>query len=159
MSFLLAGPQYPKGLKWPANVRRICHLNPRWHARFYSSSHFTLNVTRQDMVLAGYSPSVRLFEAAACAATIVSDSWPGIEHFFEPKAEILLPNSTDDVVDYLSDSGNPEWRRIGLRAQERVLAEHTSERRAQEFERYVERARTQSKSASVLERPTVAAAT
>ena len=158
-SFMLAGPQYPKSLKWPRNVRRIFHLNPRWHARFYSSSRFTLNVTRRDMVLAGYSPSVRLFEAAACAATIVSDSWPGIDQFFQPKAEILLPDSTNDVVNYVSSADDPEWRRIGLRAQERVLAEHTSECRAQQFEQYVQQALATPKSVSLLEHPTVAAAT
>ena len=67
-SFIVAGPQYPKSLKWPANVKRIMHLNPRWHPHLYSSSRLSLNVTRQDMVAAGFSPSVRLFEAAACAA-------------------------------------------------------------------------------------------
>ena len=74
--FIVAGPQYPRSVRWPANVRRVRHLNPRWHARFYSSSRLTLNVTRRAMVQAGYSPSVRLFEAAACGAVIVSDWTP-----------------------------------------------------------------------------------
>ena len=139
--FLLAGPQYPKGLRWPANVRRITHLNPRWHAHFYSSSRLTLNVTRRDMVLAGYSPSVRLFEAAACGAAIASDNWPGLESFFSPGEEILLPLSSDDVVRYLTGYDEWELRRIGDRAQQRVLAEHTSEQRAQQFETCVEQAR------------------
>ena len=134
LRFLLAGPQYPKKLKWPANVRRITHLNPRWHPAFYSASRLTLNVTRRDMVQAGYSPSVRLFEAAACAATIVSDNWPGLEAFFHPGEEILLPTSADDVARYLTDYDEAELRAIGERARERVLARHTSERRAQEFE-------------------------
>lgn len=157
-TFIVAGPQYPKGLKWPGNVRRICHLNPRWHARFYSSSRFTLNVTRRDMVQAGYSPSVRLFEAAACAATIVSDIWPGLDRFFRPGSEILLPDSCDDVVDYLQNADDPSFRRIGLQAQQRVLAEHTSECRAEEFEHYMQQATERPKRAAVDQRPTVAAA-
>ncbi|HSB74067.1 MAG TPA: glycosyltransferase [Terriglobales bacterium] len=140
--FLLAGPQYPRELRWPSNVRRIRHLNPRWHARFYSSSRLTLNVTRRAMVQAGYSPSVRLFEAAACGATMVSDPWPGLESFFVPGREILVPTSADDVVSYLQDGEEAELRRIGRRAQERVLAEHTSECRAQQFEQYVSQARS-----------------
>lgn len=132
--FLVAGPQYPKTIAWPANVKRIMHLNPRWHARFYSSSRFTLNVTRRDMVQAGYSPSVRLFEAAACGATIVSDNWPGLETFFVPGREILLPVDSRDVLHYLTDLEDEEIQRIGKAAQARVLAEHTSERRAVEFE-------------------------
>jgi spore maturation protein CgeB len=141
-TFILAGPQYPKAIRWPANVRRITHLNPRWHSRFYSSSRLTLNVTRRDMVRAGYSPSVRLFEAAASGATIVSDNWPGLDTFFRPQQEILLPTCTEDVARYISELSDEELRTIGARAQERVLAEHTSERRASEFEQALERART-----------------
>jgi spore maturation protein CgeB len=138
--FLVAGPQYPKSVKWPENVRHISHLNPRWHPHFYSSSRFTLNVTRRDMVMAGYSPSVRLFEAAACGATIVSDNWPGLETFFEPGREILLPSTGDDVVNYMQQLTEREVRDIGDAAQSRVLAEHTSEIRAREFENAIEEA-------------------
>lgn len=140
MKFIVAGPQYPKEIRWPKNVRRIVHLNPRWHARFYSSARLTLNVTRREMVIAGYSPSVRLFEAAACGATIISDSWPGLDSFFTPGREILLSTDSSDVVRYLA-LGNSELRRIGAAAQQRVLAEHTSEVRAAQFEAAVEKAR------------------
>ena len=132
--FIVAGAQYPKSVKWPKNVKRIVHLNPRWHARFYSSSRLTLNVTRRDMVLAGYSPSVRLFEAAASGATIVSDNWPGLDEFFAGGSEILLPTCSGDMVRYIRETNDSELQRIGLRAQQRVLAEHTSDRRAREFE-------------------------
>lgn len=136
--FIVAGPQYPKSMRWPANVRRIHHLNSRWHPAFYSSSRFTLNVTRRDMVMAGYSPSVRLFEAAACGATIISDNWPGLADFFTPGEEILLPVDAADVVHYLTQLSEIEIRRIGDRAQSRVLQEHTSQARAEQFERVVE---------------------
>lgn len=142
--FIVAGAQYPKSVKWPANVKRIVHLNPRWHARFYSSSRLTLNVTRRDMVLAGHSPSVRLFEAAASGATIVSDNWAGLDEFFAAGSEILLPTSSDDVVRYIRDVSDAGLREIGQRAQARVLAEHTSERRAQQFEAAVDRAERRS---------------
>jgi spore maturation protein CgeB len=136
--FLVAGPQYPRDIQWPANVRRIMHLNPRWHPHFYSSSRITLNITRRDMVQQGYSPSVRLFEAAACGATIASDNWPGLDTFFMPGREILLPASAADVVGYLRQISESELKAIGRAAQERVLSEHTSTIRAIEFERAVE---------------------
>ena len=132
--FIVAGPQYPKSISWPGNVRRIVHLNPRWHPHFYSSSRLTLNVTRRDMAEAGWSPSVRLFEAAACGAAIVSDSWPGLDSFFTPGKEILLPYGTDAVVDYLRELNDLELRRIGEAAQARVLKEHTAAVRASQFE-------------------------
>jgi spore maturation protein CgeB len=138
--FIVAGSQYPKAIRWAANVKRIVHLNPRWHPLLYSSSRLTLNVTRRDMVLAGYSPSVRLFEAAACGATIVSDNWPGLETFFVPGEEILLANSAADVCRYLAGMDEAEMRRMGEAARERVVAEHTNDRRARELELLVERA-------------------
>jgi spore maturation protein CgeB len=135
--FIVAGPQYPPNIRWPRNVRRIIHLEPKFHASFYSSSRLTLNVTRREMVLAGYSPSVRLFEAAACGTTIVSDNWTGLDTFFVPGKEILLPDAPADAVRYLSGMEDSEIKRIGRNAQERVLAEHTAQRRAQQFEGYV----------------------
>jgi spore maturation protein CgeB len=139
--FIVAGPQYPRSVDLPLNVRHIVHLNPRWHPHLYSSSRLILNVTRRDMVMAGYSPSVRLFEAAACGAAIVSDNWPGLETFFEPGREILLPAAPEEIVRYLRELNESELRAIGLAAQQRVLAAHTSQQRAKEFEREVEAAR------------------
>jgi spore maturation protein CgeB len=90
------------------------------------------------MVLAGYSPSVRLFEAAACGAAIASDNWPGLETFLLPGREILLATGTGDIVRYLKNYDDAELRRIGRAARDRVLAAHTSDVRAQEFEHDVE---------------------
>jgi len=135
--FIVAGSQYPKSVRWPKNVRHIPHLSPQWHPEMYSSSRFILNLTRRDMTMAGYSPSVRLFEAAACGAAILSDNWPGLDSFFAPGDEILLLTCTDDVVNYLTGLRAEEVRRIGQRAQARVLREHTSAIRAEQFERAV----------------------
>lgn len=136
-NFIVAGPQYPPGIRWPQNVKRIIHLEPKTHPLFYSSSHFTLNLTRKEMVAAGYSPSVRLFEAAGCGAAIISDAWPGLDEFFVPKEEILIANSHYEMIDYLMSLSLKESRSIGRRAQERVLAEHSAERRAIQFEELV----------------------
>jgi spore maturation protein CgeB len=90
------------------------------------------------MVMAGYSPSVRLFEAAACGATIVSDNWPGLDSFLEPGREILIPSGPEEIIDYLRNIDERELRVIGLAAQARVMAAHTSQQRAAEFEKEVE---------------------
>jgi spore maturation protein CgeB len=134
--FLLAGSQYPTQIVWPKNVRRIVHLEPEFHPYFYSSSLFTLNLTRDEMVKAGYSPSVRIFEAAGCGTAIISDAWPGLETFFTLNEEILLASSSDDVVSFLKMDQH-EAKKIGRRAQERVLAEHSAAQRALEFEQIV----------------------
>ena len=134
---VVAGPMYPKELSWPRNVERVEHLPPASHRRFYNSQRFTLNLTRADMRNAGYSPSVRIFEAAACGTPIISDRWPGLETFFEIEKEILTASSPDEVLVYLNDISEKERRAIGERARLRVLASHTSEHRALELESYV----------------------
>lgn len=136
-AFFVAGPQYPVTTSWAPNVRRSMHLSPREHPAFYSSSRFTLNLTRDDMVASGWSPSVRLFEASACAAAILSDPWPGLEDFLTPGEEILLPADTAEVTHVLRNLSEAERTQLGRRARERVLAEHTSGHRAEQFETVV----------------------
>jgi spore maturation protein CgeB len=135
--FAVAGPQYPQRIKWPPNVERIEHVAPGEHASFYASQRFTLNVTRAEMRAAGWSPSVRLFEAAACGVPVISDRWEGLEWLFTPDEEILIADATTDVVDFLAEIGEEEAREIGERARERVLAEHTAERRCEQLEEEV----------------------
>jgi spore maturation protein CgeB len=141
-SFLVAGALYPNSIDWPKNVRHLEHVPPAEHSSFYCSSRFTLNLTRDAMVRAGHSPSVRLFEAAACAATILSDSWPGIEKFFCPGSEILLPRDGEEIEDILQNLSEAESLRIGRAAQARILEKHTHHHRAQELERIIESVRS-----------------
>ena len=135
--FAVVGPQYPGAVQWPVNVDRTEHLSPADHRAFYTAQRFTLNVTRADMIAAGYSPSVRLFEAAACAVPIISDSWPGLDELFVPGKEILLARSPADVLHLLRELPEVERRRIGARARRRVIREHTAAHRAEELERHI----------------------
>ncbi|HEY6433986.1 MAG TPA: glycosyltransferase [Acetobacteraceae bacterium] len=138
--FAVAGPLYPDGIRWPANVDRIEHLGPADHPGFYCSLGWTLNVTRADMRLAGYSPSVRLFEASACACPILSDPWPGLNTFFLPGRDILVAPDTDDVLAALAM--DPASRlAIGAAGRARTLARHTADIRAQELECFLAEAR------------------
>jgi spore maturation protein CgeB len=132
--FVVAGPQYPRSLRWPRNVKRYMHLSPARHRSFYNAQKFTLNITRADMIDAGYSPSVRLFEAAACGTPIISDYWHGLDSFFEPGEEILVARGSEDTLGWLLSIGEAERRQIGERARARVLTGHTARHRALEFE-------------------------
>jgi spore maturation protein CgeB len=134
--FVVAGAQYPGDVVWPANVARIEHLTPKHHALFYGEQRFTLNVTRTDMRALGFSPSVRLFEAAACGTPVISDRWPGIETVFEPSKEILLASNPRDVLEILRDMPEQRRRTIADNARRRVLADHTSDHRARQLETY-----------------------
>jgi spore maturation protein CgeB len=139
-TFVVAGPQYPAELIWPGNVNRIEHLSPKEHCTFYNRQRFTLNVTRAAMIAAGFSPSVRLFEAAACGTPIITDYWKGLENFFEPEEEILIARSTYDVQRYLNYT-DEERALLGRRARQRVLKNHTSRARARQLTGYVQELR------------------
>jgi spore maturation protein CgeB len=134
--FLLAGAQYPTTVVTPPNITRVTHLAPSKHRHFYNRQRFTLNVTRRDMVAAGYSPSVRLFEAAACGTAIISDDWPGMNAFLTPGREILIAKTSRDVLGYVKNLPEAERARIGACARRRVLSSHTSLHRAMELEQY-----------------------
>jgi len=149
LNFVVAGPQYPTDIDWPANVERIDHLPPAEHAAFYSASRWTLNVTRADMIAAGWSPSVRLFEAAACATPIVSDVWEGLSDLLAPDAEIVLAQGPDDVLAALARDDADE---VGRAAQTRVVAEHTAAHRAAELEAHLAAASEQGE--TIMPRPT-----
>ena len=138
--FCVAGPQYPAGIDWPANVERIDHVPPAGHPAFYAASRFTLNVTRADMIKAGWSPSVRLFEAAACGTPIISDVWEGLDQLLTPGSEILLAGITEDVIAALTEISSEQAHGIGRAARARVLREHTARHRAAELERYLTQA-------------------
>jgi len=140
LRFAVAGPQYPAGIDWPANVERIEHVPPAGHPAFYAEGRFTLNVTRADMIRAGHSPSVRLFEAGACGVPVLSDRWDGLGELFRPGEEIVLADGPEDVLGALR--GTDEARRAAMsRAfRARVMREHTAAHRAAELEAHLREA-------------------
>jgi spore maturation protein CgeB len=127
--FLIGGAKYPQAFPWSNNIFFVRHLPPSEHSAFYCSSRLTLNVTRAPMAEMGYCPSGRLFEAAACGAAVLSDQWGGLAEFFEPGSEILVADTTEDALSALEVS-DEQLARVARAARERVLADHTAERRA-----------------------------
>src|SRR5918992_3443268 len=131
--FIIGGSQYPPDFPWTQNIYYVSHMPPPLHPAFYSSSQITLNVTRAAMADFGYCPSGRLFEAAACGTPILSDTWEGLENFFEPGREILVARNTDEALAAL-DLPDEALADLARNARERTLGEHTADARAREFE-------------------------
>lgn len=142
-TFVVAGAQFPDEMEWPANVERREHVAPVDHAAFYASLRFTLNITRQAMREAGYAPSVRLFEAAACCVPIITDDWPGLATFFTPGVEILITDDAETTLSYLQEMSEDDRRDMATRARDRVLGAHTAAHRAAELEAIVAECRQQ----------------
>lgn len=137
LSFVVGGSQYPEGIDWPNNVTRIAHVPPDEHPTFYNGCRFALNVTRADMIAAGFSPSVRLFEAAACGTPIVSDMWPGIDTLLLPGSEIAIASKTSDILALLQSMTESARRDMAAAARRRVMSNHTGFQRAAELEKYI----------------------
>jgi spore maturation protein CgeB len=131
--FLIAGAKYPIDFPWTNNSFFVQHVPPPDHPALYSSSRITLNITRSAMAGVGHCPSGRLFEAAACGTPILSDVWEGLEQFFEPGREVMVARNTDDTLSALGRS-DKELGSLSQRARARVLAQHSADCRAREFE-------------------------
>ena len=130
--FVIGGAQYPDGFPWGNNIFFVRHLPPADHAAFFASSPLTLNVTRAAMARMGYCPSGRLFEAAACGTAVLSDSWEGLDRFFEPGREIFTAASPEEASEILA-LPREEIQRVARAARERTMAEHTAQKRAAEM--------------------------
>lgn len=138
--FLMGGALYPDGFPWEPNIYFVRHVPPSDHPAFYSSARLNLNVTRGAMAAMGWCPSGRLFEAAACGGAIATDTWDGLDTFFEPGVEVLTAAATPDITAAL-DLSDAELRRIGEAARARVLRDHVSDARVDTFLRLAEQAR------------------
>lgn len=132
-TFVLGGSGWA-GIKLPRNLKHLGHLYTHQHNAFNSSLKAVLNLSRSNVSRWGYAPAPRVFEAAGAGACVISDSWQGIEHFFEPGKEILVAHDGKDVLEHLAGLSTERAKRIGAAAYRRVLAEHTYDRRASEVD-------------------------
>jgi spore maturation protein CgeB len=114
----------------PPNVRSLGHVFTRDHNALNCTAKAVLNVNRDSMARFGFSPATRVFEAAGAGACVITDSFVGVETFFEPGKEILVARSGDEVAAILASISLERARAIGAAALRRVLAHHTYRSRA-----------------------------
>jgi spore maturation protein CgeB len=133
LSFVLGGEGWGSR-SLPSNVRWIGHVSSTDHNRINCSARMVLNINRQSMADVGFSPPTRVFEAAGAGACVITDAWPGIDHFFIPEKEILVASSAHDVVRYLREISTPQGQEIGAAMRTRALRDHTYNLRALEFQ-------------------------
>ncbi len=124
-------PQFP-------NLNYLGHVYTRDHNVFNCSPLAVLNINRDSMARNGFSPPTRVFEAAGAGACLIMDRWEGVEQFLKPDKEVLLASNGDEVIRHLRNLTPERSRRIGEAARLRVLAEHTYQHRALQFESLLE---------------------
>ena len=120
--------------KLPPNVRYVGHVYTRDHNAFNCTPTAVLNISRESMARYGFSPATRVFEAAGAGACLLTDAWEGIELFLEPDDEVLVARDGNEVAENLRRLSPESARRIGERAQRRILAAHTYDHRAEQVE-------------------------
>lgn len=133
MKFILGGEGWGgKGL--PPNVRWIGHVATNRHNVVNCSARIVLNINRESMANVGFSPPTRVFEAAGAGACMVTDRWPGIDHFFVPDREILIASSAEEIVNHLRKHSPEDCRLIGHAMRRRAIMEHTYELRVKKVD-------------------------
>lgn len=128
MKFILGGEGWG-GKSLPTNVKWIGHVATHQHNVVNSSARMVLNINRESMANVGFSPPTRVFEAAGAGACLITDSWPGIDFFFEPEKEILIASSAEEIVRHLRQFNSERCREIGHAMRERAVHEHSYELR------------------------------
>ncbi len=133
LSFLLGGEGW--GNKpLPKNVRWIGHVGTGDHNAVNCSARMVLNINRESMAEAGFSPPTRVFEAAGAGACTITDEWNGVSSFFVPDKEILIAAGAEDVVRYLRDVKPARAKTMGAAMRTRALSDHTYDLRAREVD-------------------------
>ncbi|RCS25106.1 hypothetical protein DUT91_06680 [Phyllobacterium salinisoli] len=135
-TFLLGGSGWEDKPMSP-NVRYIGHVGTADHNAFNVSPKAVLNISRASMASNGFSPATRVFEAAGAGACLITDAWVGLDLFLKPGEEVLAARDGQDVADLLDGLTLARAIEIGRQARERVLREHTYDRRAAEVDRII----------------------
>ena len=131
--FLLGGEGWGSK-KLPNNVRWIGHVGTAHHNVINCSARMVLNINRESMAEVGFSPPTRVFEAAGAAACLITDTWRGVDEFFEPEQEILVAAGASDIVQFLRESSPDDARNIGSAIHRRALRDHTYALRAKQVD-------------------------
>lgn len=133
-AFILAGNGWEDRVAGLGNVRYLGHVAPGNHNALNRSALAVLNVSRESMAANGWSPATRVFEAAGAGACLVTDEWQGLEEFLAPGEEVLVARDGAEVAELLTELDPERARAIGEAALDRVRAEHTYDRRAEQVE-------------------------
>ena len=109
----------------------------RVHPAIYGQKMFDL-LARAEVIVhheIGASSSLRHFEATGMGAALVTNAFDGIGELFEVGKEILVYESTDELlaIARAAAAGDDALREIGEAGRRRTLKDHNTEVRARQF--------------------------
>ncbi|MGZ4814104.1 MAG: CgeB family protein [Terriglobales bacterium] len=147
LKFILGGEGWG-GKVLPSNVQWIGHVPTNRHNVVNVSARMVLNINRESMANVGFSPPTRVFEAAGAGACMITDQWPGIEHFFVLGDEILVASSAEQIVQHMRHLSAEQCRLIGHAMRRRACLEHTYELRVKKVDALLKAAHQRSTTAA-----------
>ena len=137
LRFAMYGVRYPEAVL--ARMRNGLAVDYRGSARnvdvprIYSASRVVLHVPRRQYVeLLPGTPTIRVFEALAAGACLVSLPWPDTDGLFRTGkdfAVVSTPAEMRDALRWLADDADARHR-FGASGRETILARHTCGHRA-----------------------------
>jgi spore maturation protein CgeB len=99
----------------------------------YAHSRLALHVPRRQYTngLSGI-PTIRVFEALACGATLVCAPWSDAEHLFRPGEDYVIAENGEKMAETIDDLARDESarRQIARNGLETILNRHTCAHRA-----------------------------
>jgi glycosyltransferase involved in cell wall biosynthesis len=98
-------------------------------------------VNRHIDAAEGHANNMRLYEATAMGALLVTDAGIGLDEIFEPGREVLAYTGADDLIEQIERalSDDDERAAIAAAGQRRALDEHSFARRMAELVEILER--------------------
>jgi spore maturation protein CgeB len=140
LRFAMYGVRYPESLL--AAMRNGLNIDYRGRLAntdvpaAYSAARVVLHIPRRPYVeLLPGTPTIRMFEALASGACLVSAPWPDTDGLFQAGTDYLVAETACEMreaLDWLCrDDASREG--FGKRGRETILARHTCDHRAQQL--------------------------
>ncbi len=104
--------------------------------RAYSRSALSLHVPRRQYTngLSGI-PTIRVFEALACGASLICAPWSDVEELFRPGEDYMVVNSGSEMTGAIQHLLRDESarRQLGANGRQTILQRHTCAHRAEQL--------------------------
>ncbi len=126
----------PKYIKLPEGFKGHIKNDVYWGRRMIERlSQSTMALNFHVGAAGEYAGNIRLFEAAGAGTCLITDKKKNIVELFEPDKEIVVYEDQTDCIEkikYLYNNPNKAIE-IGKNARERILKEHTTKKRMNQF--------------------------
>ncbi|HEY1296401.1 MAG TPA: glycosyltransferase [Chloroflexota bacterium] len=102
----------------------------------YSSARVVLHVPRRQYVeLLPGTPTIRMFEALACGACLISLPWEDTDHLFEAGADYAIAHSPNEMRELIAEFCSNDAARdaLGRHGRQTILDRHTCGHRAEQL--------------------------